>query len=354
MLTLGNRMSMGGLFDLHGGQDPNAFRYQESNRMRPTVVDQEEYKVVSGIQIDGNYKNRHVIVTGASGAIGAEVVKILLDNGAKVVIFGRDKENLAYLKAYNNIKDTRLFKYVLDFSMNPLDLESKFREAVKDLDGKLHSVICWHGLVVPGSIRTLNLKQWDKCMNVNVRSTFMIVSLAIPFLKMSKEENPSVCILSGTAGLVPFPGFTAFSVAKAMLNSFIECAALEMAYHGIRVNGVASSLTSKNLENTYARDPNSKKVSEGSLFLTEEHIPLELHPNTMSELDTTKELKVSEPKDIAETVAWLWSDDASFITGEILKVDGGYTLAGANYMEYEKEMIHLEKNSRKNNQLFVE
>lgn len=142
-------------------------------------------------------------------------------------------------------------------------------------------------------------------MNVNVRSTFMIVSLAIPFLKMSKEENPSVCILSGTAGLVPFPGFTAFSVAKAMLNSFIECAALEMAYHGIRVNGVASSLTSKNLENTYARDPNSKKVSEGSLFLTEEHIPLELHPNTMSELDTTKELKVSEPKDIAETVAWL-------------------------------------------------
>lgn len=158
---------------------------------------------------------------------------------------------------------------------------------------------------MPGSIRTLNLKQWDRCMNVNVRSTFMIVSLSIPFLKLSKAENPSVCILSGTSGMVPFPGLTAFSVAKSMINSFIECAALEMAYHGIRVNGVATSLTSKNLEGSYAREPGVAKVSEGSLFLTEEHIPLEIHPATMNELDTIKEIKVSEPKDVAETVCWL-------------------------------------------------
>lgn len=133
---------MGGMFDLYGGRDPNAYRFQESNRMRPSVIDKEEFKVVSAINIESDFKNRHVVVTGASGSIGAEVVKILLDNGAKVVIFGRDKENLAYLKSYNNIKDSRLFKYILDFSMHPLDLESKFREAIKDLDGVLHSVIC--------------------------------------------------------------------------------------------------------------------------------------------------------------------------------------------------------------------
>lgn len=142
-------------------------------------------------------------------------------------------------------------------------------------------------------------------MNVNVRSTFMIVSLAMPFLKLSKEEDPSVCILSGTSGMTPYPGFTALSVAKAMINSFIECAALEMAYHGIRVNGVATALTSKNLDNTYNRDPSMGKVSEGTLFLTEEHIPLELHPLTMNELDDTKEYKVSEPRDVAEAVCWL-------------------------------------------------
>lgn len=130
---------MGGMFG--GYQDPNTVAYQEANRMRPTVLDKDEYKAVSAITVEKQFKNRHVIVTGASGAVGAEVVQILLDNGAKVAVFGRDKENLSYLKKYNHLKDTRLFKYVFDFSMHPLDLETKFREAVKDLDGKLHNVI---------------------------------------------------------------------------------------------------------------------------------------------------------------------------------------------------------------------
>jgi NADP-dependent 3-hydroxy acid dehydrogenase YdfG len=65
---------------------------------------------------------------------------------------------------------------------------------------------------MPGSIRTLNLREWDKCININVRSVFMVVSLATPFLKLSKDENPSVCILSGLAGEKPYPGFTVFSV----------------------------------------------------------------------------------------------------------------------------------------------
>lgn len=161
--------------------------------------------------------------------------------------------------------------------------------------------------------------------------------------------------MSGGSGFTPYPGFTAFSVAKAMINSFIECAALEMAYFGIRVNGVATCLSSKNLEGSYAaRATAVAKGSEGSLYLTEEHLPLEMHPMTYKELDSVKEYKVSEPKDIADSVCWLVSDDASFVTGEILKVDSGYALTGANYIEYEKELIRKEKFDRQNNALFVE
>lgn len=159
--------------------------------MRPSVIDREEIKISTAIPSD-KFKGRHCIVTGASGAVGSEVVKILLDSGAKVVVFGRDKENLTYLKSYSSLMDTRLFKYVLDFSTHPLDLEGKFREALKDLGGVLHTLIVCHGLVTPGGIRTLNLKMWDRCMNVNVRSMFMIVSLAMPFLKLQKDHNPSV------------------------------------------------------------------------------------------------------------------------------------------------------------------
>lgn len=79
-----------------------------------------------------------------------------------------------------------------------------------------------------------------------------------------------------------------------------------MAYFGIRINGVASCLSTKNLEGSYAvRGTMAAKPSEGSLYLTEEHLPLEMHPITYKELETVKEYKVSEPQDIAESVCWL-------------------------------------------------
>ena len=151
----GQRLTFRDLFD-------NQQQESRGQYIRPTLQEKEEYKVISALATEQKFKDRHVIVTGASGAVGAEVVKILLDNGAKVVIFGRDKDNLAYLKTFNSLKDIRLFKYIFDFTSFPLDLESKFREAMKDLNGVLHTVIVWHGYAEPGGIRSLNLKQWDK------------------------------------------------------------------------------------------------------------------------------------------------------------------------------------------------
>ena len=200
---------------------PPDTKYQDEV-MRPTVMEKEEFTVETALDLHQSYKGRHVIVTGASGAIGSEVAKTLLDAGAKVVLFGRDSENMNFLSKHHGKKGSNLFTYTLDFAFNPLDLESKFREAMKDLKGVLHSIIVCHGLTLPGSLASLNLKTWDRCMNINVRSVFMAVSLAIPFLKLRKDESPSVCIVTGEAGFRPFPGFTAFSVAKAMLNSFVE------------------------------------------------------------------------------------------------------------------------------------
>lgn len=350
--------------------------------IRPTLHEREEFKVISAVAIEQKFKDRHVIVTGASGAVGSEVVKILLDNGAKVVIFGRDKDNLAYLKTYNSLKDIRLFKYIFDFTSFPLDLESKFREAMKDLNGVLHSVIVWHGYAEPGGIRSLNLKQWDRWMNINVRSSFMFVSLAIPFLKLQKHENPSVWIVSGNSGFRPFPGFTAFSVAKAMINSFIEWAALEMAYFGIRINGVSTCLTTKgaeellglNMRALYARDAERRagttvdgrpidnyanqestehvKGNLKSLYLTDRHIPFKMNQDFMNELEGVAHNKIVEPKDVAQSVCWLWSEDASMVTGEIIKVDAGFSLVSSNYSEYEEEYIKKDKLRSKPQDLF--
>ena len=314
-------------------------------------MEKEEYTVKTALDLNQNYKGRHVIVTGASGAIGCEVSKILLTSGAKVVLFGRDSENMKVLSKYFGKKGSNLFIYTLDFAFNPLDLESKFREAMKDLKGILHTLIVCHGLTIEGSLTTLNLKTWDRCMNINVRSVFMTVSLAIPFLKLQKDEDPNVCIVSGDAGFSPYPGFTAFSVAKAMINSFIECAALEMAYFGIRINGVAPAVTTKNFERASGTDVKEKGVDK-TLYISENQIPFEMHPVVREELDTFPDAKVTEAEEIADTICWLCSVEASFITGEITKVDGAYSLTRANYSTYEKEFIHKSKDRGKEQEKF--
>lgn len=141
-------------------------------------------------------------------------------------------------------------------------------------------------------------------MNVNVRSVFMCVSLAIPFLKLQYDENPSVCIITGASGNIAYPGYTGFSVAKAMVNSFIECAALEMAYYNVRVNGVAPGLTTKNFEQTSGSDA-TKKGTEKTFFFSEKQIPFEMHPVVRRELDSHSEKKIIEAKDVADVAVWL-------------------------------------------------
>ena len=170
---------------------PPSREYQDEV-MRPTVMEKNDVKVETALDLKQCYEGRHVIVTGASGAIGQEVAITLLESGAKVVLFGRDADNMNFVSKYHGKKGSNLFTYTLDFAFNPLDLESKFRQAMKDLKGILHTLIVCHGYALPGSLSTLNLKQWDRCMNINVRSVFMTVSLAIPFLKLRKTEDPSV------------------------------------------------------------------------------------------------------------------------------------------------------------------
>jgi len=124
---------------------PQLTKVDQDELMRPTLLEREEYKVETALDLRESFKGKHVIVTGGSGSVGQEVVKTLLDGGAKVVVFGRDSENMSYLTKHYGRKGKSLYTYTIDFTMHPLDLESKFREGMKDLAGVLHSVIVCHG-----------------------------------------------------------------------------------------------------------------------------------------------------------------------------------------------------------------
>lgn len=125
-------------------------------------------------------------------------------------------------------------------------MERKFFDVMgeKRFKGRLDAMIVCHGLNSPGTVRDTNLKDYDQIMNINVRSTFMVVSLAVPFLQYSKGN---VVIMTGTAGTVPSVGESIYSISRAMVNMFIQCAALELASFGVRVNGVARNTFRKRL-----------------------------------------------------------------------------------------------------------
>jgi NAD(P)-dependent dehydrogenase (short-subunit alcohol dehydrogenase family) len=82
--------------------------------------------------------------------------------------------------------------------------------------------------------------EWDQMMNLNVRPSFQLISLAVPFLKITKG---SITVLSSNAGETPQPGSIIFSTSMSMLNMLVKTTALETSYFGIRVNAVAPGVT---------------------------------------------------------------------------------------------------------------
>lgn len=189
------------------------------------------------------------------------------------------------------------------------------------------------------SIINTNIYQFDQSklfffltfkpdMIINVRSSLQLVSLASPIMKQNdreaKTKDPNIVVLTSAGGVTPIPGSLTHCVGASMTNMMVQCAALETAYHGIRVNAVAPGITAtaarmKQDSIKFSRDENLKFLKENS-----KDVPLNQ--------------KVNDTKDVADAICWLASQDASFITGEILVVDGGQSVTTNRYDDYLKDL----------------
>jgi len=246
--------------------------------------------------------------------------------GANVVLIGRNKQKLELLK--NESDNINNFVCATDLA-SPIFVEKDFRGIIKRLKGKIDVLINAAGIVNIKPFKVSTLKDWDysisySAMNINVRSVFQVTSLCTPFLKESKG---SVVCISSTAGLVPTPGSTLFSVSKAMLNSFVQCSALELANFGVRVNAVA-------LGATYTQARVAKDA--GDLNMRDNKVILDSIARA-----TPLEHRINTPEEAADTILWLASDEASYITGEIITVDGGQSITTNLYPYEMQELVIL-------------
>ena len=255
-----------------------------------------------------NYKesetflNKNIIITGATGAIGSQVMKKLLEYGANIAAFihNESKKN----KDFERFEQEGKLKYIqieLKFGQKITD---KFKEAMIFLKGRLDNLICCHGKYFEGNVSDTDVEQFDQNININVKANFHLLSLSVPFLKLTKGN--CVMISSVTSKIVEKGDFL-HALNKTMINSLIENSALELASFGVRVNGVALGFVQSDF-----RKNEFNEINDNFLDMMKNYNLLE-----------KKNLK---PENVADVILFLASDEAEFMTGEIITIDNGFEL----------------------------
>ncbi|MFC0217791.1 2,3-dihydro-2,3-dihydroxybenzoate dehydrogenase [Pseudochelatococcus lubricantis] len=247
-------------------------------------------------------------VTGASGGIGAAVVRALLDEGATVVATDRDTEALARL-ANANAPD-RLVTAPLDVTQ--ADAVERAVAAVEERTGPIDILANVAGVLSASPVAETDLAEWQRVFAVNATGVFL-VSKAVAARMQPRGRGVIVTVSSNAAG-IPRHGMAAYAASKAASTMFTRSLGLELAPHGIRCNIVAPGSTLTPMQEGMWTDGNGPaRVIAGAPEIFRTGIPLG---------------RIAAPEDIADAVVFLASDRARHITMADLYVDGGATQRG--------------------------
>ncbi|CAH2094224.1 unnamed protein product [Euphydryas editha] len=243
-----------------------------------------------------SFTDKVVIITGASSGIGASAAKMFSKEGARVVIVGRNQEMLSATAAHCPSSLVVRADITVDS-----EAQRVIDETVKKF-GKIDVLVNnAGGLPVCRDLTQDGLIQaFDSIMNLNLRSVVHLTTLAAPHLVKTKGN---IVNISSVAGVVPpfGPGATNYCVAKAGLNHFTVCAAVELASHGVRVNTISPGPVSTNFQKNANYPTEYEKMAEGTLLK-----------------------RVSKPEEIADLILYLASDRAIGVTGVNWFSDNGF------------------------------
>lgn len=245
-------------------------------------------------------KNKVAIVTGASSGIGRATALLFSQAGAKVIAVGRNESDLNGLRDEARNNDGQIKVHLGDVTeLSQLD---RIASDAVDSFGKLDVLVNAAGIIANGSIEDTTLEAWDKMMNINLRSVFYLMQKCVPHLANTKGNIVNVSSVTGTRA---FPNVLAYCVSKAGVDQLTRCAALELAGKGIRVNAVNPGVVMTNLH---------KRSGMGD----------DAYEKFIEHSRTTHPLgRAGVPEEVAELIAFLASDKASWITGGTYEIDGG-------------------------------
>jgi len=255
--------------------------------------------------VSERFAGKVVLVTGGSSGIGRACALALAREGAAVLVAGRRAERLA--DVVRAIEDAGGRAKSATGDVRDAATADALVAATLAGFGRLDAVVHAAGVIGNGGVIDLSIEEWDRVMDSNLRSIVLLTRAAAQPLIASRG---SMAIISSVAGMRPYANLAAYCVSKAAVDMYTRCAALDFAPHGVRVNAVNPGVVVTELHTV------THAIAD--------------YPGFLERSKTTHPLgRVGKPEEIASLVLFLLSDDAGWITGDTVSIDGGRSLASS-------------------------
>lgn len=249
---------------------------------------------------DGVLAGQTAFITGGSGGIGSETARLLLRDGAEVVLMGRRQDALERTREMllADIADARIALHVGDAG-SQADVEAGLDKAVA-MSGRLDIIVPTVGGGGFMPILMHDADSFREQLDLNIITAFLAVRYGVPRM----ANGGAIVLISSTAAIMPFPWLTAYCTAKGGLEQFLRSAADELAGSGVRINAIRPGMT--------------RTEATGGMF----DEPSIIQPF----IDQMPMGRAGMPEDIARGVRFLAGPESGWVTGQSFAVDGGHEL----------------------------
>ncbi|GIW47114.1 MAG: beta-ketoacyl-ACP reductase [Deltaproteobacteria bacterium] len=242
------------------------------------------------------FKNRVALVTGASRGIGRAVAIELARRGAFVVVNYAQNQSAAE-KVLEEIRALGGRAYLCQFDVSDFSLVQDIIARVEQDFGGLHILVNNAGITRDGLVMRMKEEDWDEVIRIDLKGVFNCTRAALK--SMIKQRYGRIVNVTSVVGEMGNSGQANYSAAKAGIIGFTKAVAKEVGSRGITVNAVSPGFIETDMTYNLPKDLKDRYIEE---------IPLG---------------RFGTPEDVAKVVAFLVSDDASYITGEVIRVNGG-------------------------------
>lgn len=242
-------------------------------------------------------QDRHVLVTGAGSGIGLACVAVAAAQGARVAAVVQSEEQRGALTAAAP-GAVVLVQDLLD-DAGTAALPGRAAQALGGLDG----LACCAGIFYKKGSDDTSMGEWRHTLELNLTSSFVLSRAAIAHMRAQRVADASVVVISSQIGHVGHARGAAYAASKAGINGMVRSLALEWAAEGVRINAVGPGPVDTPMVAAAKTDPAALAAMQASIPMA----------------------RLGQPQEIAELVGFLLSSRASFITGQLICADGGFT-----------------------------